>query len=133
MKWEPIEGEKQCAACREFKELPEFSASKRARREAKCRECAMQSAPRKWTDDDDAVLLEVYETEGTPAVMKLLPHRTKRAIWRRAGEMGLKSPLNLAGPEWHGEWRMPVQETADVQRLWQSVDMAMGGDRRMAA
>lgn len=49
MKWEPIEGEKQCAACREVKELSAFSvlASGKFGRHAYCKSCrSMQNKKR---------------------------------------------------------------------------------------
>lgn len=47
----------------------------------------------KWTPEEDAILVEVYETTRTKDIMPLLPNRTYGGIANRATHLGLKKPV----------------------------------------
>jgi hypothetical protein len=44
----------------------------------------------RWSDEEDQVLAEAYARGGIYAAREALPHRTERAIFKRAGRAGLK-------------------------------------------
>lgn len=90
----------------------------------------------RWTDEETAILCRVYPEYGGIGAKQALPHRAYGAITKRANLLGLASPINDAAPgaaNVSNRWGLPYQETADAHRLWQACDVAMGGERRMAA
>lgn len=97
---------KTCTRCGETKlpELFRWNASK-GRNEPQCRDCeraagverlrARRGEPTKaivhWTDAEDAVIIEVYPNGGAAAVHEAIPSRTRKAIVRRAGQLGVSN------------------------------------------
>lgn len=44
-----------------------------------------------WTEEEDAVLFEHYENFGAAGCKKLIPDRSRRAIYSRAARLGLET------------------------------------------
>lgn len=45
----------------------------------------------RWTDAEDAVIIEMYPKGGAAAVHEAIPSRTRKAIVRRAGQLGVSN------------------------------------------
>lgn len=97
---------KTCTRCSETKvtEMFRWNASK-GRHEPQCRDCeraagverlrAKRGEPTKaivhWTDAEDAVIIEMYPNGGSAAVQEAIPSRTRKAIMRRAWQLGVSN------------------------------------------
>ncbi len=45
-----------------------------------------------WTDEEIQILRDLYVQSGSPAIRKLLPHRTPNQIAAKAYRLGLRAP-----------------------------------------
>lgn len=79
-----------------------------------------------WGDFADDVIRRYYPSGGADACMPLLPARSRSAIQQRAWRLG-------ASDSGESECPIPYQDDPHIHRLWMACDVAMGGDRRLAA
>lgn len=55
---------------------------------------------RGWEEWEDGELTRIYPDYGTDGVLLALPHRSRKALWQRAAELGLKrrGPYRVSCP-----------------------------------
>lgn len=98
---------KQCSRCGVAKVLDLFRwMPSKGRHNAQCLSCEREVAVEKyrakygeptkaeivrWSAAEDAVIIELYPEGGAAAVHEAIPSRTRKAIIRRAGQLGVSN------------------------------------------
>ena len=80
-----------------------------------------------WGEFSNDVIRRYYPEGGPDACAPLLPGRSRAAIIKQAWTLGANNPID------DSPCPIPYQDDPHIHRLWMECDVAMGGERRIAA